>query len=397
MSGSGYIKSLDGLRAMAILLVLSLHTGVLHFGWIGVQLFFVLSGFLITGILWKEKSREEATWYKFKKFWVRRALRILPLYYGYLLVLGITYLLFHFPDTYRTYMPWLLTYTYNFTRTLQEWTMDPSFAHLWSLAIEEQFYLFFPLILFLAPPKVVKGFMIAVIVLTPVSRFLIGQHYIDQGFRGETLATIVYWNSFSHLDAFFIGGLIPVLSLDRRLKRPWTLLTGCLALALVTGALNYIHHPDHSFYPVDLGFAFGQTTNYVYVWHYTVLNLLFAATILVLVSVHTQDKPSALRRLWENKWLVGIGKVSYGMYIYHWMIWYYLFEGVFKPVGVKWRVPLFIPFVIVVYIVASLSFKYFESFFIRLKDRLYPARGKGGKKEGETPSLPNLKTPLEYE
>ena len=397
MSGSGYIKSLDGLRAMAILLVLSLHTGVLHFGWIGVQLFFVLSGFLITGILWKEKSREEATWYKFKKFWVRRALRILPLYYGYLLVLGITYLLFHFPDTYRTYMPWLLTYTYNFTRTLQEWTMDPSFAHLWSLAIEEQFYLFFPLILFLAPPKVVKGFMIAVIVLTPVSRFLIGQHYIDQGFKGETLATIVYWNSFSHLDAFFIGGLIPVLSLDRRLKRPWTLLTGCLALALVTGALNYIHHPDHSFYPVDLGFAFGQTTNYVYVWHYTVLNLLFAATILVLVSVHTQDKPSALRRLWENKWLVGIGKVSYGMYIYHWMIWYYLFEGVFKPVGVKWRVPLFIPFVIVVYIVASLSFKYFESFFIRLKDRLYPTRGKGGKKEGETPSLPNLKTPLEYE
>jgi len=188
-----------------------------------------------------------------------------------------------------------------------------------------------------------------------------------------------------------------VLSLDRRLKRPWTLLTGCLALALVTGALNYIHHPDHSFYPVDLGFAFGQTTNYVYVWHYTVLNLLFAATILVLVSVHTQDKPSALRRLWENKWLVGIGKVSYGMYIYHWMIWYYLFEGVFKPVGVKWRVPLFIPFVIVVYIVASLSFKYFESFFIRLKDRLYPTRGKGGKKEGETPSLPNLKTPLEYE
>jgi len=397
MSGSGYIKSLDGLRAMAILLVLSLHTGVLHFGWIGVQLFFVLSGFLITGILWKEKSREEPTWYKFRKFWVRRALRILPLYYGYLLALGITYLLFHFPDTYRTYMPWLLTYTYNFTRTLPEWTMDPSFAHLWSLAIEEQFYLFFPLVLFLAPPRVVKGFMIAVIVLTPVSRLLIGQHYIDLGFKGETLATIVYWNSFSHLDAFFIGGLIPVLSLDKRIKKPWTLLTGCLALALTAGALNYINNPDHSFYLVDLGFTFGQTTNYVYVWHYTVLNLLFAATILVLVSVHTQGRPSVLRRLWENKWLVSIGKVSYGMYIYHWMIWYYLFEGVFKPVGVKWRLPFFIPFVILVYIVASLSFKYFESFFIGLKDRWYPAGGKSRGEEKPPVPNPNLKTPLEYE
>ena len=237
--------------------------------------------------------------------------------------------------------------------------------------------------------------MIAVIVLTPVSRFLIGQHYIDLGFKGETLSTIVYWNSFSHLDAFFIGGLIPVLSLDRRIKKPWTLLTGCLVFVLAVGALNFVNHPDHSFYLVDLGYAFGQTTNYVYVWHYTVLNLLFAATILVLVSVHTQGQPSALRRLWENKWLVNIGKVSYGMYIYHWMIWYYLFEGVFKPVGVKWRLPFFIPYVIVVYIVASLSFKYFESFFIGLKDRWYPAGGKGGKKPPVSNS--NLKTPLEYE
>src|SRR5882724_2747279 len=133
MSGSGYIKSLDGLRAMAIILVLSLHTGVMHFGWVGVQLFFVLSGFLITGILWKEKGREEPISYKFKKFWVRRALRILPLYFGYLFVLSLTYLLFHFPDSFRTYMPYLLTYTYNFTRTLPGWKIDPAFAHLWSL------------------------------------------------------------------------------------------------------------------------------------------------------------------------------------------------------------------------------------------------------------------------
>src|SRR5882757_2915142 len=251
MSGSGYIKSLDGLRAMAIILVLSLHTGVMHFGWIGVQLFFVLSGFLITGILWKEKSKMQPISYKFKKFWVRRALRILPLYYGYLVVLGLAYLFFHFPASYKTYMPYLLTYTYNFTRTLPDWTMDPAFAHLWSLAIEEQFYVFFPLILLLAPPRFVKIFMVAIIILTPVTRFVLGQYFLEKGFRGEALATTVYWNSFSHLDAFFIGGMIPVLSLDKLVKKPRVLLTISLALVMVAGVWNYIRHADHSFFLTD--------------------------------------------------------------------------------------------------------------------------------------------------
>jgi peptidoglycan/LPS O-acetylase OafA/YrhL len=136
---------------------------------------------------------------------VRRALRIFPLYFGYLFVLGITYLLFHFPDSYRTYMPYLVSYTYNFTRTIPGWKLDPAFAHLWSLAIEEQFYLLFPLVLFLINRRFVPIFMGLVIVLTPLSRFLLGEYYIHQGFRGEALATIVYWNTLSHLDAFFFG------------------------------------------------------------------------------------------------------------------------------------------------------------------------------------------------
>ena len=93
MANNGYIRSLDGLRAVAILLVMSYHGELDRFGWTGVQLFFVLSGFLITGILWNERSRPGSNSFKFKKFWVRRALRIFPLYFGFIGVIGIIYLL----------------------------------------------------------------------------------------------------------------------------------------------------------------------------------------------------------------------------------------------------------------------------------------------------------------
>jgi peptidoglycan/LPS O-acetylase OafA/YrhL len=386
MAGNGYIKSLDGVRAIAIVLVMSLHSGVTKIGWIGVQLFFVLSGYLITGILWKEKSRPAPVPGKLKKFWVRRSLRIFPLYFGYLFVLSVVYLLFHFPETYRTYIPYLLTYTYNFTRSFPAWKMDPAFAHLWSLAIEEQFYLFFPLILFLGNRRFIKVFMVLVIVISPGIRYLLGQHFISRGYAGEQLATIVYWNTLSHLDAFFLGGLIPVLSLDKLIKKPYRLFLGSLLLVLGCGALNYLTIGQRNFYLTDLGYGFGHTENYVYVWHYTVLNLLFASLILLLVSDHGPAIPGRARRWLEGKWLVRVGKVSYGMYIYHWMIWYYLFEDKIQAHGVVLRASLFIPYMVIVYVVAAASFTFYEERFIKLKDRYFPSGGANKKTEGSVPA-----------
>src|SRR6476619_4908965 len=148
----GYIKSLDGVRAIAVLLVMAFHLELLRFGWLGVQLFVVLSGYLIIGILWKEKFNAEPLSYKFKKFWVRRSLRIFPLYFGFLALMGICYLLFRLPARYTTYLPWLLTYTFNFGLHLPD-SQGPFFTFLWSLSIEEQIYLVFPLIIFFCKPK----------------------------------------------------------------------------------------------------------------------------------------------------------------------------------------------------------------------------------------------------
>ncbi len=376
MHRDGYIKNLDGIRAIAIVMVMSYHANLTHFGWMGVQLFFVLSGFLITGILWKEKFKTEPLSYRFKKFWVRRSLRIFPVYFGYLAFLGGTYLLFHFPSYYRTYIPYLATYTYNYTRTFPQWQGNPLFTHLWSLSIEEQFYLLFPLIVLLLPEKLIRNFMLLVIALAPLSRYLLGIYYKNRGLAPEVLADTIYWNTLSHLDAFFMGGIIPVLSLDKRIKKPEKILFISFLVALAAGTVNFfLDTPPGTNYINDLGYNHGLTRTYEYVWHYSLLNLFFASLILTLVSRHALQKLKGLRRLLENRWLVSIGKVSYGMYLFHWAILVYFYQRILPGHTIYTRALLFIPYVFLVYLFASLSFRFYESYFIRLKDKLF-IRGK---------------------
>jgi peptidoglycan/LPS O-acetylase OafA/YrhL len=375
MADTGHIKSLDGLRALGVLLVMTFHAEITHFGWFGVQLFFVLSGFLITGILWKEKSRPDNNTAKFKKFWVRRSLRIFPLYFGYLFVLGLSWVLFHFPSYYPTYIPWLITYVYNFTRTFPHWVGNPLFTHLWSLSIEEQFYLLFPFVILLCRPGIIRWFMLTIIVLAPLVRFFLAQYYQSRGLDSALLADTLYWNTLSHIDAFFIGGIIPVLSLDKRIRRPILILRFCLAIALLAGVWNFISSyasTGNGFF-TDLGYNHGQTGHYEYVWQYTVLNLAFASFILVLVSSHARTSFTRLRRFLESKWLMAIGQVSYGMYIFHWLILVYIVSNLLHPVTMLQKILIFIPYTAAVYFFALLSYRIYELPFIRLKDRFFPS------------------------
>ena len=149
------IPGLDGVRAIAFLLVFTLHTDYLYIGWVGVQLFFVLSGFLITDILLRMKEKFGAGDY-FKKFYGRRFLRIFPLYYLYLLIIFIVTVIVIQYDYRVTYMertqdhlPYALTYIYNFFNASSAYDGESwLIGHLWSLSVEEQFYLFWPLLIF---------------------------------------------------------------------------------------------------------------------------------------------------------------------------------------------------------------------------------------------------------
>lgn len=368
----GYIKSLDGIRALAIILVMSYHAGLNYFGWMGVQLFFVLSGFLITGILWKEKSRQETVSQKLKRFWVRRSLRIFPLYFGYLIILGILFLTVHFPSYYTTYAPYLFTYTFNYTRLLTAWQGNPLFTHLWSLSIEEQFYIFFPLIIFLLPKNFIKYFLIAIIFLSPLTRYLLGEYYQSKTSL-YVAADAVYWNTLSHLDAFFLGGLIPVFELDKKIRKPLALLYTSLIIAVAAGVINYFTSDSLTSFYKDLGYNHDVVANYAHVWKYSLLNLLFMSFILFLII--PRHKKFFLHRIFESSLLVRIGRVSYGMYLFHWAVLVYLCQRIYTSQNELVQFLLFIPYLAITYGVAELSFRLYESKFLLLKDKLFPRKG----------------------
>ena len=161
MSDSKHLPALDGLRGMAVLIVFILHYGggaqsgnlllrsvgfAIHAGWSGVTLFFILSGFLITGILWD--SRNTAHWWR--NFYIRRALRIFPLYYATLFVVFLSAVLAHNGLLALTRL-WMYALFLQDIPALQTKLVDFGsslwLGHFWSLAIEEQFYLVWPFLI----------------------------------------------------------------------------------------------------------------------------------------------------------------------------------------------------------------------------------------------------------
>lgn len=391
MANEGYIKSLDGIRALALLMIMTYHAELAHFTWVSVQLFFVLSGYLITGILWKEKFKPAPTGFKFKKFLVRRSLRIFPLYFGYLFVVAISYLLFNFPSYFEKYFPYLVTYTVNYTRLLPDWQGNPLFTHLWTLSIEEQFYVLFPIIIFFCPPKFIRNLLIGVVLFSPVSRYLLGEYYKGMGLAPEVVADTVYWHTLSHVDAFCIGGIIPVMSLESKIKKPLFWLRAILITGAVAGIVSYIFSNSTLPFWDDFGYNHWLIDNYQHVWHYTVINAFCAALILVLVSPYSRQAIPWVRKFMEHPWIVRIGKVSYGMYLFHWIILVYVFNAIFQPDSYGMRVALFIPYAITLYLVAELSYNLFEVHFINLKDRFFSTpeqKSAAAKSPAATPTAP---------
>ncbi|HEX7185058.1 MAG TPA: acyltransferase [Thermoanaerobaculia bacterium] len=210
------IPSLDGLRGIAILLVL-----VMHFtlyggpppsspadaafyqtaaaGWIGVDLFFVLSGFLITGILWDARGSEGY----FRGFYARRCLRIFPLYYAALLIfLVLLPALLSEHSGLRAAKQdaaWYWTYLSNVQIAREGWPAFGALGHFWSLAVEEQFYLVWPAVVFLLGRRALMAACLGCIALCPLLR--LGLHLAGH-------ATAAYTLTPARMDALAVGALL---------------------------------------------------------------------------------------------------------------------------------------------------------------------------------------------
>jgi peptidoglycan/LPS O-acetylase OafA/YrhL len=206
-----YFSQLDGFRFFAILSVMLGHfvpLGIVSripLGY-GVLFFFVLSSFLISRILLTAKDNDERklnnNWRSLKQFYIRRSLRIFPIYY---LVLFFLFLVNFYPC--RIIFPWLLTYTLNlFISFNSDISIAGGFTHLWSLCIEEQFYLVFPIFIFIIKSKYILKFLIGLTIIGLFGRMIL---YI-----GNPLNIALYnFHSISALDSLGIGGILGYLSL----------------------------------------------------------------------------------------------------------------------------------------------------------------------------------------
>jgi peptidoglycan/LPS O-acetylase OafA/YrhL len=236
------MAQLDALRTFAVAAVMVHHytpSGWGFGGTGGVRLFFSLSGFLITGILLRSRERLESSELTLARalgrFYARRTLRIFPLYYFVIaaaLALGL-------PPT-RRLLGWLVTYTLNFHMARQGW-YEESFAHFWSLAVEEQFYLAWPWLILALPRRLVLPAVLATIAVSPAYRL----RYVLSGYTSVTgLAT--YISTLTCLDALGAGALLALLWRSVSRQRllwfvRWLLLPGSLLLMFLLSRLENWH------------------------------------------------------------------------------------------------------------------------------------------------------------
>jgi peptidoglycan/LPS O-acetylase OafA/YrhL len=368
------IRTLDGLRGVAVTLVLLLHFGYLNGGWIGVQLFFVLSGFLITGVLLADSEAPLGPY--LRRFYWRRSLRIFPLYFGYLAVLGFAYTEWGLPEELPAAAPSLLTYTHNITRFSAGWQPSPFFTHFWSLAVEEQFYLVWPFVVHALSRRALAGLSAAFVALGPAMRGMVAAALAD-GRSAYDVGDAVYWFTPSHADAFAAGALVALLRLGERVTRPAMVAGVSVSAVAAAGAVNlFVLRSSGADLPLGtFGFPLASIANGFHLWGYTVLNLAAAALVAAAVGAHHRGGIVA-----GLGWgpLAGLGRISYGVYVLHWPL-LVLFKACvrslfdvsvrFRPMTVRSAVLCAAWFGIVVG-VAWLSWRFYESRFLALKDRV---------------------------
>jgi peptidoglycan/LPS O-acetylase OafA/YrhL len=367
---------LDGIRGTAILLVLMSHTagqlGVLPATkpalllehllvpmWGGVDLFFVLSGFLITGILLRTRTKA----HYFKSFYARRVLRIFPIYY--LALIG-TLVAAHFFPAIQDLLPApgmerisYFLYLQNMPVFWQELTvMGGLWGVYWSLAVEEQFYMVWPLMVKFLSSRTMLTICVVCFVLELPLRLLLIHFYFGMDFCAIQFTP-------DRMDGLFMGAAIALYMYIRKqvVPLPWIKIAGSCGVVI----LLYVFFR----YPEELA-----SDGHLYTIGVTAYALLGGALV-----AWSQHHPAWMQRILSLRVLRQAGKYSYGMYVYH----LFLFFGVrnvmqrLRPQtgGTLQLLPalgVMMAAILATWLVAKLSYDLFESRFLALK-RFFPASG----------------------
>jgi len=354
----GYIPQFDGLRGLAILSVLIGHSGFLealpHAGMLeytrfGVDLFFVLSGFLITGILTDSKGSH----HYFRNFYARRALRIWPLYYLVLFVAFVVAPLFapSMRPTAVSVWPAFVFYVQNIVFAYRS-TYPFGLGATWSLAVEEQFYLTWPVLVFLLKKRTLAIVSVLLVVMSLSLRLSFHIHGAPLGF--------VHFFTLSRLDSIAFGSLAAL----------WLRSPSCTLVRWRTHAYQF------------LGFGMAGTILARVLMHrnsstvgYTFL--AFAFTGLLGISLASDPQSSLLGRSLSAGWLRYIGRISYGIYLLHYplfILWARFIGslGFYQTHKLAGNLAGFAGQIALATLAASISWRFFEEPILRLKE-LFPS------------------------
>ena len=393
--------ALDGIRGLAVIMVMAHHwtflngsrnpfdqtlTSAMNWGWIGVELFFVLSGFLITGILLDSRGRSHF----FRDFYARRTLRIFPLYYAFLFAFLVLPRWLHGqalaernllgPD--QPSALWYWTYLSNFLLARKDYysVLGPT----WSLAVEEQFYWLWPVVVLLSGRRLAKVccWLIGLSIAIRLAMALYGAEYPTE-----------YVLMPSHMDGLLVGALVSLRARSAggmlSLRRP----------ALFAGAVNILVIAVCTF----VAWRQGKTVRED-IWTQTIIYTtiaLLGGSILIHAAISSSS--TLIGRIFCNPFLRSFGKYSFAIYLFNRPV-YLIFSRLSKdwhwPVLLGSHLPeqvaTYALCSIIVFVCGWLSWHLFEVHFLKLK-KFFPAAASDptdttSLQASETPTLLALET-----
>jgi peptidoglycan/LPS O-acetylase OafA/YrhL len=357
-----HYAALDGLRGVAILSVMLYHfTGgynganpalrlwsfIADAGWMGVDLFFALSGFLITGILYDTAQAED----KIKNFYARRALRIFPLFYAVLfaLLLLTPVLHFHWRAEHLFYFFYLTNVAVLFAPNFQPPSQWINLGHLWSLAVEEQFYMLWPFIVWRVRQRITLLWVIlSVLIAGPLLRALL----LAEGMNSVAMSRLLV----TRADSLLFGGGVALLvrgPLANRIPAQRILIISASLLAVL---LLLAHGPE-------------ATSPWICTIGYTAIAACSASLIYL-----AQQGSNWASNLFDRPLLQFFGRYSYGLYIFHGLYFVYLRHlaitfGYQIRSGILAQLLIFAFGFLLSIALALLSYHFFEAPLLKLKRR----------------------------
>jgi len=332
-------RGLDGLRAISIVMVIIAHIftdSAMFLGKMGVNIFFVISGFLITTLLLKEKITNDRI--SLKNFYIRRAFRIMPVVYLFLIVLIFLNIIYHLGITRTSFITSFL-----FIKNSpfhKEWYT----VHLWTLGIEEQFYLVFPFLITVLPLRIYKRLLILLIFILPPCSW----SYIT-----KTDLHVFHFIPFSH---FALGVIVHLFGQGTVL-----ILIGSLSSVLFLTRhkiINRIYTKANSIASLVLFLAAMLSCMPVFPWYLANISEVFFGICIAIAILLNLKERSFFGRLLNSVLFKKLGILSFSLYV-----WQQLFSN-FQP----WGGSLFLNLTALV-IVASLSYYFYEKKFLQYKDR----------------------------